>query len=155
MQNIKIVQATTQEECDICDRFLEELMKFKTQFDNKILPFNGGKHHNLEKIKNGKIFLAYTLTNKKPAGYVMGFLKNPQNCGSNTNIVCLSTLFVKEEFRHSGIGTQLYNSFENWAKTKFGNDYAIEISAINGNENALAFYKSLGFVPIRTTLRKE
>lgn len=65
MQNIKIVQATTQEDCDICDRFLEELMKFETQFDNKILPFNGGKHHNLEKIKNG-IFSCICTCKQKP-----------------------------------------------------------------------------------------
>lgn len=46
MENIKIIRAQTQEDCDICDRFLEELCKFVTQFDSTIEPFIGGKHHN-------------------------------------------------------------------------------------------------------------
>lgn len=155
MENIKIVQAQTQEDCDICDRFLEELCKFETRFDSTIEPFVGGKHHNLNNILAGNTFLAYAKVNDTPAGYIMGYLKNQKGSGNNTNIVNLSTLFVKEEFRKQGVGTTLYNSFENWTKENFENDFALEVTAINGNNNAFEFYKSLGFSPIRTTFRKQ
>lgn len=155
MNNIEIVSATTQDDCDICDRMLEELMHFEKQFDNKIQPFCGGKHYNLEKVTTGNLFLVYAKINNTPVGFAMGRLNILKGFGNATNIVCLSTLFVKEKFRRMGVGTLLYNSFENWAKEKFGKDFAIEITAINKNINALEFYKSLGYKPIRTTLRKE
>lgn len=99
MENIKIIRAQTQEDCDICDRFLEELCKFETQFDSTIEPFIGGKHHNLNNIISNNVYLAYAMINGTPAGYIMGYLKNRKGSGNNTNIVNLSTLFVKEEFR--------------------------------------------------------
>ena len=99
MENIKIIRAQTQEDCDICDRFLEELCKFETQFDSTIEPFIGGKHHNLNNIISNNVYLAYAMINGTPAGYIMGYLKNQKGSGNNTNIVNLSTLFVKEEFR--------------------------------------------------------
>lgn len=154
MENIKIIRAQTQEDCDICDRFLEELCKFETQFDSTIEPFIGGKHHNLNNILSNNVHLAYAMINGTPAGYIMGYLKNQKGSGNNTNIVNLSTLFVKEEFWKKRVGTTLYTSFENWSKENFGNDFALEVTVINGNDKAFEFYKSLGFSPIRTTFRK-
>lgn len=154
MENIKIVQAQTQEDCDICDRFLEELCRFEKQFDSTIEPVEG-KHYNLNKILTENTFLAYAEIQDSPAGYILGHLKNMKGSGNNTNIVYLSTLFVKEEFRNKGVGTSLYNAFENWAKENFKNDFVIEVTAINGNHNAIEFYKSLNFSPVRTTLRKK
>lgn len=154
MENIKIIRAQTQEDCDICDRFLEELCKFETQFDRTIEPFFGGKHHNLNNIISNNVYLAYAMINGTPAGYIMGYLKNQKGSGNNTNIVNLSTLFVKEEFRKKRVGTTLYTSFENWTKENFGKDFALEVTAINGNDKAFEFYNFLGFSPIRTTFRK-
>lgn len=94
------------------------------------------------------------MINGTPTGYIMGYLKNQKGSGNNTNIVNLSTLFVKEEFRKRRVGATLYTSFENWTKENFGNDFALEVTAINGNDKAFEFYKSLGFSPIRTTFRK-
>lgn len=94
------------------------------------------------------------MINGTPTGYIMGYLKNQKGSGNNTNIVNLSTLFVKEEFRKKRVGTTLYTSFKNWTKENFGNDFALEVTAINGNDKAFEFYKSLVFSPIRTTFRK-
>lgn len=154
MQHIKIIRAQTQEDCDICDRFLEELCKFETQFDRTIEPFIGGKHHNLNNIISKNVYLAYAMINGTPAGYIMGYLKNKKGSGNNTNIVNLSTLFVKEEFRKKRVETTLYTSFENWTKENFGKDFALEVTAINGNDKAFEFYNFLGFSPIRTTFRQ-
>ena len=109
MENIKIIRAQTQEDCYICDRFLEELCKFETQFDSTIEPFIGGKHHNLNNIISNNVYLAYAMINGTPAGYIMGYLKNQKGGGNNTNIVNLSTLFVKEEFQKKEL-EQLFTS---------------------------------------------
>lgn len=119
MENIKIIRAQTQEDCDICDRFLEELCKFETQFDSTIEPFIGGKHHNLNNIISNNVYLAYAMINGTPAGYIMGYLKNQKGSGNNTNIVNLSTLFVKEEFRKKKSWNNSLHLFWELDKRKF------------------------------------
>ena len=48
---------------------------------------------------------------------------------------------------------ELLQAFENWAKEKY-EDFVIEITYINSNDNARKFYENMGYKPIKTTLRK-
>ena len=72
---------------------------------------------------------------------------------TNKNILILEAIYVDETFRGQGVGKLLLESFENWAKEKY-EDFVIEITYINNNENAQKFYESLGYKPVKTTLRK-
>ena len=52
-----------------------------------------------------------------------------------------------------GVGRLLVQSFENWAKEKY-QDFVIEITYIDANKDAQKFYESMGYLPVKTTLRK-
>lgn len=60
------------------------------------------------------------------------------------NVGCLSQFYIKEEYRHKGIGSVLFDMSMKWLK-EFDDieDYFIYVS--DGNDEALEFYKSKGF----------
>lgn len=60
------------------------------------------------------------------------------------DVGCLSQFFIKEGYRHSGIGSTLFEKSMDWlCSFKVINDHFIFVS--NGNENALTFYQRKGF----------
>ena len=149
---IKIIQATTKEDCKICDEFLSKLINYESSLDNIINPnvkVCGPAENN---IKQDDVFVAYAKA-EKPVGYVFGYRQFNKGKIYNTNILILEALFVEKEFRKHGIGEILLKSFENWAKEKYG-DYVIEITYINTNDNARKFYEKMGYSPVKSTLRK-
>lgn len=62
------------------------------------------------------------------------------------NIVIIDELFVKEEYRSQGIGTEFFSFAE-----KFNNKAAIQLETTPFNKRALDYYKRLGFVPDENT----
>lgn len=155
MGKIKIVQAKTQKDCEICDAFLDKLCLFESQFDEIIEPTIGGKHFSWESLKHDYVYLAYANFNEKPVGYIMGYLKCSKGQGDNTNVLSLGSVFVEKNVRKMGVGNELVKSFEEWAEMNFENDFVVELTVINGNENAFKFYEELGFKPVKTILRKK
>lgn len=93
----------------------------------------------------------------KPVGYVYSNI-SPKAAYSNdfatffdlssvsgSHVGCLSQFYLKEEYRHHGIGSVLFEMSMTWLK-QFDDveDYFIFVS--NGNHDALAFYTRKGFV---------
>lgn len=151
--DIRIFQAKTKEDCVICDEFLSKLIKYESMFDSSIMSnikINGLCQKNLQ---HDGIYIAYAKS-EKPVGYIFGYLQNPKGKIRNTNVLILEALYVEKECRNQGVGKMLLKSFEEWAKKTFNNDYVIEITYINSNENAEKFYKSMGYSAVKTTLRK-
>lgn len=152
MKEIEIVQAKTKEDCEICDKFLSKLINYESSLDhiiNQNVNVCGPAENN---IKEEDVFLAYA-TNGQPVGYIMGYRQFNKGKIYNKNILILEALFIEESCRNQGVGKKLLHSFENWAKEKY-DDFMIEITYINANKNACKFYESMGYKPVKTTLRK-
>ena len=150
--NIEIIQAKTKEDCKICDEFLSKLINYESSLDkiiNSSVLVSGPAENN---IKQDDVFVAYAKS-EKPMGYVFGYRQFNKGKIYNKNILILEAIYVNEEYRHLGVGKMLINAFENWAKEKY-EDFVIEITYINNNKNAQKFYESLGYTPVKTTLRK-
>lgn len=152
MGKIKIQKVETDSECKICNSLLEELIQFEAKLDLQI----NGNHRISDHYERtlGKqdtiIFLAFN--NENPVGYVIAY-KQKENSAQLRNVINVMNLYVKQEFRNQNIGKTLINKVEKWAKDNYSN-YDIELECISNNENALKFYESLGFKPIRIRMRK-
>lgn len=60
------------------------------------------------------------------------------------DVSCLSQLYIKENYRNTGIGTELFNMSMDWLNSfEEINDLFIFVS--NGNDNALKFYQNKSF----------
>lgn len=154
MKRIEIIRAKTKEDCEICCKFMSKLIKYEAGLDGSI-NFDVEVGDLFEKNLNNQYFyFAYAKQEEVPIGFIFGYLQVGKGKVRSTNIVNLEGIFVDENFRKTGVGKQLLNSFENWAKEKFGKDFVIEITYINSNENAKKFYDSLGYKPVKTILRK-
>jgi GNAT superfamily N-acetyltransferase len=65
----------------------------------------------------------------------------------------LENIFVEEDYRSSGIGEALSREFFSWSKTNGA--VSVLVSAYFLNERAIAFYKSVGFVPYSLKLEAK
>ena len=150
--NIEIIQAKTKEDCKICDEFLSKLINYESGFDSTILSdvkVNGLCEKNLTATD---VYIAYA-KQENPIGYIFGYLQSPKGKVRTTNVLILEALYVEPNNRNMGVGKTLLKSFEDWAKEKY-DDFIIEITYINGNDNAQKFYESLGYKSVKTILRK-
>ena len=154
MNKIEIIPAKTKEDCEICDKFLSKLIAFESKIDNNIMQNVEIKNMHEKKLNNAYHYMSIAKLNNVPVGFVYGHLKTPKGLTTLKSVLEVSTLYVEQDFRNQGVGKALMKDFENWAKTNYDEDCLIEIMYINNNENAQKFYQKLGYLPIRTTLRK-
>lgn len=72
-------------------------------------------------------------------GFYPDWLKLPQHIG------CLSNLYLREEYRHLGLGEKLMNISINWLES-FSDTNISFVFVSNGNEKALSFYQKNNFL---------
>lgn len=154
MKEVKIIQAKTKEDCEICDKFLSKLIAFESKIDNNIMHNVEIKNMHEKKLNNAYHYMSIAKSNNIPVGFIYGHLKTPKGITTLKSVLEVSTLYIEEEYRNKGIGKALMKDFENWARKNYDEDCLIEIMYINDNENAKRFYEKLGYLPVRTTLRK-
>jgi GNAT superfamily N-acetyltransferase len=65
----------------------------------------------------------------------------------------LENMFVKDDYRSSGVGAKLVDAFFEWSR-KQGTRYAM-VNAFSPNTRAIAFYEKQSFEPYSTTLWKD
>ena len=138
----------------ICDEFLSKLINFEADCDNVILKNVKVSDIHKKSLANDHVYIAYA-KNIMPIGYIFAYLKSPKGKINSTNVINIEALFVEEKDRRKGVGKKLMQAVENWAKETFGSDYAIEITALNNNTNAVEFYKHLGYGEVKTILRNK
>lgn len=151
---VKTVQAKTEEDCKICGEFMSKLINYEAKLDatiNSNVTINGLFENNLN---NKDFYFAYAIENNKPIGFLFGYLQVGKGKVRSTNILNLEALFVEENYRKNGVGKQLLKSFEAWAGKRYNGDFQIEITYINSNQSAQKFYESMGYIPVKTILRK-
>ena len=132
---------------------LEELIVYESQFDQLInlnYKIDEMYEHTLGK-DDCVIFIATEKNN--PVGYVMAY-KQKDNKAYNEKFVTIMNLFVKEKYRHLGIGTKLLDTVEKWAKRLYCN-CVIELDCFVDNITSINFYSKLNYKPIRVKMRKK
>lgn len=82
--------------------------------------------------------------NGEVVGYLAGSLKKAESY-RKVKMAELENMFVKEAYRHQGIGKQLASKFKQWCKEQGVQKILVIASA--PNEQAIQFYKSIGFEP--------
>ena len=153
MKNVLIKKVSSIDECRKCNRLLEELICFESQFDSSInsdYKINEFYERTLNR-DDSVIFIATHLDN--PIGYIMAYKQKP-NSAYNGNFISIMNIFVKEDYRNMNIGTMLIAKVEKWAKSIFDSCF-IELDCFVDNKTAIDFYAKLNFQNIRIKMRKK
>ena len=112
-----------------------------------------GESINEEKIKRtiaessknpDKVSIYMFQRNEKNIGYaILVFFWSNEYGG---NIVTIDELYVKEEYRSQGIGTEFFSFLE-----RMENKVALQLETTPSNQRAFNYYKRLGFIPSANT----
>ena len=151
---MKIKRVTTIEDAEICDNFLTNLIRYESSIDNLINKQFKVKDCYANVVSNENHYLALAFEEDAPVGFIYAYKKISKDTAFLDNIIEIESLYVDESSRSLGIGTALINSVEDWAKD-FYNTAHIEITYINSNTSARKCYEKLGYVPVKTILRKK
>ncbi len=144
----------TVEACKQCDKLLTELIKYEHRFDNLINENYVITSFYERSLSNNNTIIFSASDNNKIVGFIMARKEFTKDTTFKKNVIDIGALFIEESYRRKKIGTELINKIDQWAKKEFG-DYVIEITAILSNLPAVNCYTSLGFKPVKITLRKE
>jgi ribosomal protein S18 acetylase RimI-like enzyme len=103
-----------------------------------------------KKIRSGKARFLVAEVNNQVVGYALAQIKNPVPVYIWRKEIELSDLFVKDGFRHKGIGKKLVAAVKLYAKEQEADYIWLAVDA--KNTFAKKFYKSVGMQPFRETL---
>lgn len=92
--------------------------------------------------KSEEFFATAAYINEDMAGYCVSTIGG--------NLGTIESLYITPPFRKQGIGRKLMEDHLSFFKEK--NCQRISVTTVSGNEEALAFYQSLGFLPRTVTL---
>ncbi|MEK6972518.1 MAG: GNAT family N-acetyltransferase [archaeon] len=101
--------------------------------------------------KKGTVFIAEA--DKALVGYILVFIKDEIPIYENKKVGYVSDLYVKEQFRHKGISSELMNKAIGWFKQKKLKVAAIPLYA--ANKHAYSIYKKYGFMDYRLEMRRK
>jgi ribosomal protein S18 acetylase RimI-like enzyme len=122
--------------------------KFGTVYTNKLV----------KNVKNqeGRIYIAQLL-NGIPIGFIAGFVLVQDNENKlsviKTKTGYINKLYLQEEYRGKKFGTQMIARMEKYFKSIKCEGVWIEVDAFN--DNALRFYKEIGFKEREIALLKK
>ena len=106
-------------------------------------------------ISNDDPEVLVAVTNKQIVGFINAYIEFSKDLPivKKRKYVKIDTVVVKEEFRRLGIGTELMNSIQRWAKEKGINQ--IELGVWSFNTSAISFYNKLGYKIAKQSLWKN
>jgi GNAT superfamily N-acetyltransferase len=97
----------------------------------------------------------YVLAGRDEAGKTVAFLHGSfhrNNLVFDDVFVFIENIYVLEEARHSGIGTELVERFEAWAREQGATDIRLHVNA--GNALGQSFWNREGFTAFEYLMRK-
>ena len=103
-----------------------------------------------EMLTNQIVFIG--IDNNKIVGYLAGSL-NIENSYVTKTLAEIDNMYVSEEYRRSGLGTNLITKFKEYCK-EF-DIQEIKVTASSKNCNAIKFYKKNGFEDFEYTLKMK
>jgi diamine N-acetyltransferase len=101
----------------------------------------------LEKAQRGELHIDFAVITDtgKPAGYCVATI-----CEGQGEV---DSIYVEEEYRHSGMGDALMKKAMSWMDKLAITDRKIEVSS--GNEEVIKFYSRYNFYPRKTVLEQK
>lgn len=114
-------------------------------------PYNKGAEYFTKIISGEKGVCFVAEDNDAIIGYLAGCKCNDNECMLAPRAE-VENMFVREDYRGKGVGTQLIQAFFDWSKGQGINH--VLVGAYTKNEPAVAFYKKQGFKPHVTMLEK-
>lgn len=107
-------------------------------------------HEHFSKLVSGDDSVCLLATTREAViGYLVGYLWNGGNLRP-LKMAELESMYVRQNWRSRGVGSQLADEFMKWAKQKGAQRAAV--TAYAANTLAIAFYRRLGFEPKSLTL---
>jgi GNAT superfamily N-acetyltransferase len=91
--------------------------------------------------------------NETPVGYLVAWIHDSLRDRPGIKLVIIENVFLQEKYRSEGLGKELINEAQSWAREIGSNRLAV--TAFSANINALGFYKRHGFKDYKLTLEKE
>jgi GNAT superfamily N-acetyltransferase len=155
------------EEMELCRDLCNELMIFQKSkasikpelfdsmnFETRMIPsIQKAVANFIVVVKDGAKPVGYVYTNVSPKEVYSSPFATFFDLSTvkNSHVGCLSQFYIKEEYRKFGVGSKLFTMSMDWL-SEFNEveDYFIYVS--NGNDDALEFYKSKGFLVSHTIL---
>ena len=131
--------------------FKREFEKFDSTLDIE-WPFSDDGVKYFRRALSGDDFLTLKAVDDKGkiVGYLIGKLTTINSSRRLNRRAILDNMFVRKEWRKSGIGGKLVEEFLKWAKNKKVDN--IRVTAFAGNKEAINFYKQRGFKEYNLTL---
>ena len=126
---------------------LAEIIQKKDNIDHIIETYMSDCLHK----RNDLILLAEI--DKKPIGYIHAVIRNEIAIYKIKKLGHIAELFVKREFRKSGIAGKLLNETLKWFKIKNAGYAMINVYSENGKAHNI--YKNWGFFDCRMEMRKR
>lgn len=131
--------------------FEKEIKEFDSSLDKNWTFSEKGKSYFTDRIKKGIALIAEV--GGAPIGYLVGGEAETQEYRKIGKTAELDNMFVLEKFRQKGVGKALVNGFFKWCKE---NGYKkIRVDASARNNNAINFYRKLGFADYSISLEKD
>ncbi len=97
-------------------------------------------------LQSPDAFIAVASDNGRVVGYVLGF--DHHTFYANGRVSWVEEIMVSEDVRRHGVGRQLMESFEQWARSRQSKLIAL------ATRRAAPFYKSLGYEESATYFRR-
>lgn len=97
-------------------------------------------------LQSPDVFLAVASDSGRVVGYVLGF--DHHTFYANGRVSWVEEIMVSDDFRRRGIGRQLMENFEQWAKSRQSKLVAL------ATRRAAAFYRSIGYDESATYFRR-
>jgi len=134
-----------------------ELLDFERQNWDPTLdtdwPFSEEGKANYEKAIKEK----YTIIAEedgKPIGYLIGSIRPPIKGGArHITTAQLENIYIDSNYRRSRVGKKLFEHFASYCKKQKVDAMNVMVNA--KNDNAISFYKKVGFSPSRISFSQE
>jgi GNAT superfamily N-acetyltransferase len=154
MNSTEIRRATNNDYEDLCLLFSELDAFHVAILPESFRPFEGPARpvelvNEMLTSENRMIFLA--VRNKEVAGFVdvKKSSNPPYPMFIPKDFALIENLYVRSEFRGTGLAHNLFEKAKEWAKSQgFSN---LQLKVYNKNESAIKFYLKEGLLPLNTT----
>lgn len=147
-----ISKAMLNEISEINNMLTDLIQDERKNYDNNINENYKVKEFYEKFIDNEDKIIFVARENDMILGYVYGFVQDNGNL-YNKKVAKLDALYVKEQYRGSGIAKSLMKEFINWAEEKEAT--YVELSVCKDNTKAISLYENEGFSIDKIILRKE
>ena len=150
MNGFRVREARVAERFEIAVMW-RELMALHQTLDSRFVVAADGEQkyarHAQESIRSrdGRVLVAEALATGELVGYLLGELQTRPPKAMPGVYGFISDLYVREAWRHKGVGGALFEDMRLWCKQRKAT--AIELYAAENNPDALAFWQTMGLMP--------